>query len=91
MQKITVTFVYGLDELRKLRYRLNVDQTLKYAIMKLINFQFLMDSRDYKTYQIFAAGKECPSLDESFAHYGITDGDNIFITPTVTSKVQNKA
>ena len=83
MQKLTVTFIYGKDDTRKLKYRLTGDIPVGVMLEKLIGFQFIVDSADPKTFQILHKGVQIEDLSKTFDECEIIDGDEIFLIPTV--------
>lgn len=83
MQKLTLTFIYGKDETRKLKYRLTGDIPVGVMMEKLIGFQFVIDCADPKTFHLMHNGKEITDLSKTFEECGIIDGDEIYLMPTV--------
>ncbi len=83
MQKLTITFIYGKDDTRKLKYRLTSDIPVGVMLEKLIGFQFIVDSSDPKTFQVMHNGKAIEDLSKTFEECEIIDGDEIFLIPTV--------
>ncbi|MDP4134208.1 MAG: hypothetical protein Q8882_09370 [Bacillota bacterium] len=83
MQKITVTFIYGKDETRKLKYRMTDDVPLRVIIEKLISFQFIIDCADPGTFTITCKGQEINDLNKNFEDCNIIDGDEIYLMPTI--------
>lgn len=83
MSKLTITFVYGKDEDRKLKYRLTGDMPIGVMIEKLISFQFIVDSADPKTFKVIKGGEEITDLTKTFDEEEIVDGDEIYLVPTV--------
>ncbi len=83
MQKLTITFIYGKDDTRKLKYRLTSDIPVGVMLEKLIGFQFIVDSSDPKTFQVMHNGKALEDLSKTFEECEIIDGDEIFLIPTV--------
>lgn len=83
MQKLTITFVYGKDDTRKLKYRLTSDIPVGVMLEKLIGFQFIVDSSDPKTFQVMHNGQAIEDLSKTFEECQIIDGDEVFLIPTV--------
>lgn len=83
MQKLTITFIYGKDETRKLKYRLTDDLSIGAILEKLIGFQFVIDCADPKTFQVMHKGVHLEDFSKTFEAYGVVDGDEIFLLPTV--------
>lgn len=83
MQKLTLLFIYGNDEERKLRYRVTDDMPVGVMLEKLIGFQFVIDSSDPTTFRVMHKGAEISDLTKTFEDLNIADGDEIFIMPTV--------
>ncbi len=83
MQKLTLTFIYGKDETRKLKYRLTDDLPIGALLEKLIGFQFIIDCADPNTFHVMHKGVQLDDLSKSFEAYGVVDGDEIFLLPTV--------
>lgn len=83
MQKLTVTFIYGKDDTRKLKYRLTGDIPIGVMLEKLIGFQFIVDSADPKTFNVLHKGIQIEDLSKTFEECEIIDGDEIFLIPTV--------
>jgi len=83
MQKLTVTFIYGKDDTRKLKYRLTGDIPIGVMLEKLIGFQFIVDSADPKTFNVLHKGIQIEDLSKTFEECEIIDGDEIYLVPTV--------
>ncbi|MDO5479155.1 MAG: hypothetical protein Q4G23_08335 [Clostridia bacterium] len=83
MQKITVTFIYGKDDTRKLKYRLTGDVPIGVMLEKLIGFQFIVDSADPKTFNVLHKGIQIEDLSKTFEECEVIDGDEIYLVPTV--------
>ncbi len=83
MQKLTLLFVYGQDEERRLRYRVTDDMPVGVMIEKLIGFQFVIDSSDPKTFHVIHNGTEIADLSQTFEQCSVADGDEIYLIPTV--------
>ncbi len=83
MQKITVTFIYGKDDTRKLKYRLTGDIPIGVMLEKLIGFQFIVDSADPKTFNVLHKGVQLEDLSKTFEECEVIDGDEIYLVPTV--------
>ncbi len=83
MQKLTITFVYGKDDTRKLKYRLTSDIPVGVMLEKLIGFQFIVDSADPKTFNVLHNGVEIEDLSKTFEECQIIDGDEVYLIPTV--------
>ena len=83
MQKLTVTFIYGKDDTRKLKYRLTGDIPIGVMLEKLIGFQFIVDSADPKTFNVMHKGVQIEDLSKTFEECEIIDGDEIYLVPTV--------
>ncbi len=83
MQKLTVTFIYGKDDTRKLKYRLTGDIPIGVMLEKLIGFQFIVDSADPKTFNVLHKGVQIEDLSKTFEECEIIDGDEIYLIPTV--------
>ena len=83
MQKLTVTFIYGKDDSRKLKYRLTGDIPIGVMLEKLIGFQFIVDSADPKTFNVMHKGIQLTDLSKTFEECEIIDGDEIYLIPTV--------
>ncbi len=87
MQKLTVTFIYGNDEERRLRYRVTDDMPIGVMLEKLIGFQFVIDSSDPTTFRVMHGGAELSDLTKTFEECSISDGDEIYLLPTVFDPV----
>lgn len=87
MQKLTVTFIYGNDEERRLRYRVTDDMPVGVMLEKLIGFQFVIDSADPTTFHIVHKGAELSDLTKTFEECSVSDGDEIYLMPTVFEPV----
>ena len=83
MQKLTLLFIYGQDEERRLRYRVTDDMPVGVMIEKLIGFQFVIDSADPKTFRVMHNGTEITDLTQTFEQSSVADGDEIYLIPTV--------
>ncbi len=83
MQKLTITFIYGKDDTRKLKYRLTGDIPIGVMLEKLIGFQFIVDSADPKTFNVMHKGIQIEDLSKTFEECEIIDGDEIYLVPTV--------
>ncbi len=83
MQKLTLTFIYGKDEERKLKYRLTDDIPVGVMMEKLIGFQFVVDSADPTSFEIIHNGTKIEDLTKTFEQHSIADGDEIYLVPTV--------
>lgn len=83
MQKLTLLFIYGQDEERRLRYRVTDDMPVGVMIEKLIGFQFVIDSADPKTFRVMHNGAEITDLTQTFEQSSVADGDEIYLIPTV--------
>ena len=82
MQKLTVTFIYGKDDSRKLKYRLTGDVPVGVMLEKLISFQFIIDSADPKTFNVIHKGVQIEDLSKTFEECEIIDGDEVYLIPT---------
>lgn len=83
MQKLTLIFIYGSDENRRLKYRVTDDMPVGVMIEKLIGFQFVIDCADPTTFQIMHNGQQIKDLSKTFEECSISDGDEIYLIPTV--------
>lgn len=83
MQKLTLVFIYGQDEERRLRYRVTDDMPVGVMLEKLIGFQFVIDSADPKTFHVMHKGAEIADLSQTFEQCSVADGDEIYLIPTV--------
>lgn len=83
MQKLTLVFIYGQDEERRLRYRVTDDMPVGVMLEKLIGFQFIIDSADPKTFHVMHNGAEISDLAQTFEQCSVADGDEIYLIPTV--------
>lgn len=83
MQKLTITFIYGKDEERKLKYRFTNDIPVGVMMEKLIGFQFVVDSADPTSFEIIHNGTKIQDLTKTFEQCSIADGDEIYLVPTV--------
>lgn len=83
MQKLTLIFIYGSDETRRLKYRVTDDMPVGVMIEKLIGFQFIIDCADPNSFNVCHNGVQITDLSKTFEDCGISDGDEIYLMPTV--------
>lgn len=83
MQKLTLIFIYGSDETRRLKYRVTDDMPVGVMIEKLIGFQFIIDCADPNSFNVMHNGVQITDLSKTFEECSIADGDEIYLIPTV--------